>query len=337
MSANKKTPPAQLADELPDGSVFRTAFESSRAVMFLVDPETARIIGANAAACEFYGYHPDEVADVSATQVSLLSSERIRELFHSLSSGGAARFASRPKLKSGELRDMELDAAPILLPGGRSCLFFIGHDITERKQAERALRRSEGLLRAILASAGDGIAFKDTNGVYREVNPAFCRMAGLPCEDILEQAGGNFFDLPSDGAAATDSPAGDSASRSYELTQAAPGGPRHLSVHKSPVFDFAGECLGEVSISRDITERRNAEAALFKSEGLLRAMLQSAQDSIYVTDESDVLRELNQTFCTQVGRPREELLASPWKRSTAARNCASSFPQTPWPARPVNP
>lgn len=309
MSANKKIhPPAQLADELPDGSVFRTAFESSRAVMFLVDPETACIIGANAAACEFYGYHPSEVATLSATQVSLLSNERIRELFHSLNTGGAARFASRHKLKSGELRDMELDAAPILLPSGRSCLFFIGHDITERKQAERALRRSEGLLRAILASAGDGIAFKDARGVYREVNPAFCRMAGLPCDEILDHEGGKFFDQPSDAPPAKDSLSGGFASLSYELAQDTPDGPRHLSVHKSPVFDTAGECLGEVSISRDITERRNAETALFKSEGLLRAMLQSAQDCIYVTDEDDVLRELNHTFCAHVGRPREELL-----------------------------
>ncbi len=314
MSAhNKTTQLDQAVHGLPDGSVFRAAFESSRAVMFLVDPQTARIVGANAAACEFYGYHPSEVATVSATQVSLLSNDQIQQLFHSLSSTGAARFASRHKLKSGEVRDMELDAAPITLHDGRTCLFFIGHDITERKQAERSLRRSEGLLRAILASAGDGIAFKDAQGVYREVNPAFCRLAGLPGDEILGREDGRFFDSRDASGFEAKAPPheGGFASLSYELTQEAPGGPRHLSVHRSPVFDITGEWLGEVSITRDITERRNAEAALCKSEGLLRAMLESAQDSIYVTDENDVLRELNQTFCTLAGSERESLLGRP--------------------------
>lgn len=340
--------------ELPSGSLFRAAFESSRAVMFLVDPQTALIIGANAAACEFYGYDSEEVRrGVTAADVSLLSPQQIRQLFESLSTGGATRFASRHKLKTGELRDMELDAAPITLPGGTTCLFFIGYDITERKQAERSLRHSEGLLRAILASAADGIAFKDAEGVYREVNPAFCRMAGLPCENILRNRDEELFPegrataasdkpdaahnipvWPDSGASAADQlgsgrpdsgppdretesggfPArlGDArACQIDELTRNTPCGARYLSVQRSPVFDSSGERLGEVSISRDITERREAEAALIKSEGLLRAMLQSAQDCIFVTDENDVLRELNQTFCQHVGRTRAELLNRP--------------------------
>lgn len=305
--------PGDWARDLPDGSVFRAAFESSRAVMFLIDPDTAGVIGANQAACEFYGYHPDEVDKVHASAVSLLSSERIRELMHSLNSGGATRFASRHRLKSGQVRDMELDASPITLRSGRSCLFFIGYDVTMRKQAERSLRHSEGILRAILASAGDGIGYKDAEGVYREVNPAFCRMVGLPCEEVLGRRGDDFFDRR---AAAQhvrmDRRTVDERSLvSYELTQETPSGPRYLSVLKSPVFDAMGENLGVVSVSHDITERRNAEAALAKSEGLLRAMLQSAQDSIFITDVNDILRELNHAFCTHVGRPREDLLGHP--------------------------
>lgn len=347
----------QFPCELPDGSLFRAAFESSRAVMFLIEPQTAHVLGANAAACEFYGYDSDEVRrGVTAADVSLLSPQQIHQLFESLSTGEATRFTSRHKLKSGELRDMELDAAPITLADGKPCLFFIGHDITERKQAERSLRHSEGLLRAILASAADGIAFKDAEGVYREVNPSFCRMAGLPCEGILHRRGEVFVpatlaaaDSAQHDSAKLDVAAPDSvepvavtpvvetslgetvtrvfstspgvhlsgrqgeasACQTYELTHKTPCGARHLSVQRSPVFDSNGERLGEVSISRDMTERREAEAALVKSEGLLRAMLQSAQDCIYVTDENDVLCELNQTFCLHMGRTRAELLNRP--------------------------
>jgi PAS domain S-box len=298
---------------LPDGSVFRAAFETSQAVMFLVDPETGKILAANPAACGFYGYDPAEVGAMSPTEISLLPQEQLRELLARLLAAGATRYSSRHKLKGGEVRDMELDAAPITLQDGRACLFFIGHDITDGKQAERSLAQREALLRAILDSAGDGISFRDTSGLYREVNPAFCRMVGLACDEVLGRPGKEFFDrraasrnVQMDRRILTDR-----APVTYEMTQQAPDGSRFVSVHKSPVYDAAGDCLGVVSISRDITRRRRAEEALRKSEGLLRAMLHSAQDCIVITDEDDVIRELNQTFCLRVGRSRKELLDRP--------------------------
>ncbi len=312
MGANRKTKlPDDLLHDLPDGSVFRAAFESSSTIMFLIDPESGRIIGANPAACEFYGYHPEEVDSIAATQVSLLSDEQLIALLRSLSAKGGTRFATRHRLKDGQVRDMELDAAPIILKSGRSCLFFVGHDITEQKLAERSLRRSETLLRAILDSAGDGVAFRDAQGVYREANPAFCRMAGLPCGEIIGQRPDGLFDRREVAQSVErDRRDADRADLpvSYELDWTGPEGERHISVQRSPVHDPTGERLGEVSISRDITERRLAEASLAKSEGLLRAMLQSAQDCIFVTDENDVLRELNQSFCTHVGLAREALV-----------------------------
>jgi PAS domain S-box-containing protein len=312
MSGRKedKATPDEWTQDLPQGSLFRTAFESSRTVMFLIDPETAKIVAANQAACEFYGYDPREVGGLPATEVSLLDDESLRQLLLQISAGGSIRFSSRHRLKDGAIRDMELDAAPITLSSGRSCLFFIGHDVTARHEAEEALRRSEGLLRAILDAAVDGIGYKDAEGVYREANQAFCRMVGKPCDDILGRKAGDFFDRR---AASRHVEMDRRIMRggepvAYELVQERPGGPLYLSVHKSPVFDPEGSCLGVVSVSHDITPRRQAEDALKKSEGLLRAMLHSAQDTIFVTDEGDVLRELNQAFCELMCRSRKVLL-----------------------------
>lgn len=311
--SDKDILPEDWASDLPDGSVFRTAFESSQTVMFLIDPQTAKVIGANRAACEFYGYEPGEIGDLSATDISLLSNESLRDLLHGICQGGSKRFSSRHRLKTGQLRDMELDAAPITLRSGRSCLFFIGHDVTPRLQAERSLYQRESLLRAILESAVDGIGYKDAEGIYREANTAFCQLVGRPCEEIIGYSAGDFFDRrAADSHVQMDRRTMDRRGPvAYELTQEGPKGTRYVSVHKSPVYDATGECLGVVSVSHDITERRQAEAALSKSEGLLRAMLQSAQDSIYVTDENDALRELNQSFCARFGRTREELLGRP--------------------------
>ncbi len=292
--------------DLPDGSVFRTAFESSRTVMFLLDPKDGSVIGANPAACAFYGYESDDLERVKLTDISLLPQADILELLRELGQKGSVRLPSRHRLKNGELRDVQMDAAPIVLRSGRQCLFFIVHDVTALSQAERSLRQREGLLRAILDSATDRIGFRDASGVFREANPAFCALLGLARENVLGQGDAGLLDRRvSQRAVELDRRRGDEREpAAYEIILDEPGGARHLSVHKSPVVDAAGEYLGAVLVGRDTTELR-------KSEGLLRAMLESAQDSIFVTDAHDLLREANPTFLNHMGRAREELLGSP--------------------------
>jgi len=58
-------------------------------------------------------------------------------------------------------------------------------DITARKQAEEALRDSERHHRRILETAGEGFIFMDQDLVIHEVNEAYCKLIGMPREDIL--------------------------------------------------------------------------------------------------------------------------------------------------------
>jgi PAS domain S-box-containing protein len=291
--------------DLPDGSVFRSAFESSRTAMFLLDPEDGSIVSANPAACAFYGYEQHELECLELTSVSLLPQAGIMGLLAELASSGSMRLPSRHRLKNGELRDVQMDAAPIVLRSGRRCLFFIVHDVTALAQAERSLRQSEGLLRTILDSAGDGIAFRDATGMFREANPAFCAMLGLPRSCVIGQGESpldrRVSEMPVDQERRQ---GGEHGPVTYEIALELPEGTRNISVHKSPAKDAAGEHLGTVFVARDTTDLR-------KSEGLLRAMLQSAQDSIFVTDAHDQLREANTTFLTHMGRPSEELIGRP--------------------------
>lgn len=297
-----------------DGSLFRAAFLATRSIMFLIDPATGDIIDGNPAACEFYGYSLEEARHVSITDVSLMPRDAVLELMQGVLKGGAVQFASRHKLKSGELRDMELDATPIVLHDGRPAVFFVGHDITARMRAERALRERESLLKAILDSAGEGIGFKDVEHVYREANPAFCTMLGAPCEQVLGRKSEEFFDPETDARnLETDLQVlKERASLVYEIAYPAretdDGGLRQVSVNKSPVFDADGNPMGVVFISRDITRERKAGEALRKSESLLRAMMDSARDSIFVVDDADILREGNPAFCELMNKPREEIL-----------------------------
>ncbi len=295
------------------GSVFLSVFEASLAVMYLLDPESGIILDANPAACSFYGIPRAELVGLPLTALSVLPMRKIKDILAEITQGGGGHVISRHGLKDGELRDVEIHATPITLPDGRTCLFIIVHDITARVLAETALREREGLLRAILDSASDGIGFKDQNHVYREANPAFCQLLGRACRDVLGHASGDFFDRRKNNKH-VESDMRVMAERSaviYESLYDTPQGQRVLSVHKAPVLDVQGDCLGVVFITRDITEQRVAEAAMRKSEGLLRAILQSAQDSVCVTDANGLLSEVNPAFCELVDKPREALLNQP--------------------------
>jgi len=307
-------PEPAAPEAIPDSAgVFTSAFASSLAAMYILDPQTGTILEANAAASAFYGIPRGELAGLPFTALSTLSAREIKSALGEVRISGGSRAVSRHRLRSGEIRDVEVLSTRITLPGGRESVFAIVHDITARTQAERTLREREGLLRTILDSACDGIGFKDKDHVYREANPAFCRLLGLPCKDVLGRKSEEFFDRRINNVH-VESDRRVMRERTpvvYESLYGGAGGQRTLSVHKAPVLDGQGDTLGVVFITHDITERRAAEAALRKSEGLLRAMLESAQDSIHVTDAEGLLREANPAFCELVAKPREGLLGQP--------------------------
>ncbi|MBU1039881.1 MAG: PAS domain S-box protein [Proteobacteria bacterium] len=300
--------------DLSGDNIFQTVFQASLAIMYLLDPHTGVILDANPAASAFYGIPRAELRGLPLAGLSTLTMRKIKTILAEIRKNGSGHLLSRHRLKNGELRDVELHATPMALADGRECIFIIVHDIAARIQAERNLRERESLLRAILDSAGDGIGFKDRAHIYREANPAFCQLLGRNCKDVLGHKSADFSDRRRNAKYIDESDNEVMRTRQsviYESNYTCPEGTRTLSVNKAPVLDGQGDCLGVVFIAHDITEQRVAEAALRQSEGLLRAMLQSAQDAIYITDSLGLLSEINPAFCELVDKPREALLGQP--------------------------
>ncbi len=117
-------------------------FAENAAVMLLVDPDGGAIVDANAAACRFYGLPRERLIEGTLADIAAMDAEQVAEALRAARDGAAGAAHQRHRLASGAVRDVEVYANPIRVDG-RSLLFSIVHDVTERRRVERALRRSE--------------------------------------------------------------------------------------------------------------------------------------------------------------------------------------------------
>ncbi|MGZ8796668.1 MAG: PAS domain S-box protein, partial [Thermoanaerobaculia bacterium] len=142
---------------------YRQMFENNRAVQLLIDPASGAIIDANMAACDFYGYAPDQLKSMRIWDINVLAPDRVRAELAIAAAQHKNFFHFRHMRASGEVRDVEVHTGPVDV-GGRHLLYSIIHDITERRRAEQALQQSEEKYRNIFKHAPVGILQTSRDG-----------------------------------------------------------------------------------------------------------------------------------------------------------------------------
>ncbi len=264
---------------------FRDMFEINTAAMFLLDPGNGRIIDANRAACRFYGYSHDELTGMAITQINVQPPEKtLDQMQQSLgSSGGFYQF--RHRKKDGEIREVEVFSGPVVA-GGKTFLHSIVQDVTERKQAEAALKESEEKYRAIFETTGTATTLLESDGTIVLANSEFVRLSGFSKEEIENKKKWTDFVVREDldrmleqhRMRRTDP---DKALRHYEFRFLSRSGDIHdifLSV------DIIPGTTRSVSSLLDVTEGKRIENNLKKSENLYRSVIENIQDTYYRTD-----------------------------------------------------
>ncbi len=135
---------------------YRSLFENKHTVMLIIDPADGQIVDANPAAVSFYGWGYDELCARKITQINVLSpSEIIREMDRS-KRRECSYFMFRHQLADGSIRDVEVVSGPISIEG-KSLLYSIINDVTERKKAEKLLLESNKRMHFILRVANAGL------------------------------------------------------------------------------------------------------------------------------------------------------------------------------------
>ncbi len=119
---------------------YRGMFEENTAVKLLIDPGDGRIVDANGAAAEFYGWGRDDLLRMHIQQINCLTPAQVEAEMQRARRAGQHRFEFRHRRADGSIRDVEVHSGPLRVEE-RDLLFSIVFDVTSRNEAEAANRR----------------------------------------------------------------------------------------------------------------------------------------------------------------------------------------------------
>ncbi len=162
---------------------FNNLFYDSAIPMLIIDPDTGKIIDANQAAGKFYGWSTGQLRNMNITQINTLSYEQIRGEMLIASEQKRNFFKFEHRLKSGDIRNVEV-FSNIIDISGKAYLHSSIHDITEAVKAENELKMSEERFRAMIEGAPDPI-FIQTNHRFAYLNKRAIALFGAKSEDEL--------------------------------------------------------------------------------------------------------------------------------------------------------
>jgi diguanylate cyclase (GGDEF)-like protein/PAS domain S-box-containing protein len=274
---------------------YRQMFEGNRAVQMLIDPVTGKITDANAAAAEFYGWTIDELRNMRIWDINPLGEERIRGEMISAATERRSYFTFQHRRKDETLRDVEVHSGPVEI-GGRKLLYSIIHDITERRETERALAESEEKFRTMFNSASVGIYQSTLDGRFVTANMMAARILGY--DSVEELLGKNiaediYFDPRQRDQLIRKYEANDYQADVEVLWKKRDGSPVWVQLNCHSITKPDGTVLLEGFII-DVTERKFAVQLVLAANAQRKAVLDAAtRISVIATDPNGFITVFN--------------------------------------------
>ena len=256
---------------------------------------------ANVALAKIYGYgSPVEVmANIKDIANRLYVEPNRREEFVRLmqESDTLSGFVSQIYRKDGSIIWIEENCRAVRDGQGR-LLYYEGtvQDITQQRQTEEALKRSESLYHSLVETMPQGVFRRDLQGRFTFANQPYCKFHQRPPEEIIGKTDYDFFPK-----AAADKywhddlnlmENGETMDILEQVVAPVTGEKQYHHVIKTPLRDETGRVIGLQGMVWDVTEKIRAEekirvttAELARSREELRGKNQTMEENLRVAAE----------------------------------------------------
>jgi PAS domain S-box-containing protein len=288
---------------------YKSLFENNHAVMLIIDPETGAIVDSNPAACSYYGWSHENLLNKNIDQINVLTIEEVNAEMRLAVNENRNYFLFKHRRSDGSIRDVEVYSGPVEL-AGKTHLYSIVHDVTERKQTEMALHESEEKYRGLVEDSPDAIAIYVDGRVVFANNTSLKLIGAKNSEDLLGKSIMEFvhpeyreFVIQRMIASQKEGKTLDIAEEKFIRLD---GSPVDVEVKAIPIT-YEGNSAVQI-IVRDITERKRTEDALRASETSYRGLFDTVGEAIYILDQTGKFVDVNMGALVMYGYPREILI-----------------------------
>lgn len=293
-------------------TTYRGIIDSFSEAVYIQD-ENGTFIDVNKGAEKMYGYTRDEFIGMSPATVSAEGRNdlgRVAELFRLAFDGEHQFFEFWGAAKNGRIFPKEVHLYPNRY-FGRKTVVAIAQDITERKRAEDALRKSERMLQAIIDAEPDCIKVVDEESRLIMMNRAGLNMIQA---DSLDQVIGHFvcpLVAPEYQQAFMDLTGrvfqGGTGSLEFQMTGMR-GRQLWLETYAVPLRDEKDTIVAMLGVTRDITERKASQHQLAVSRRMLRNVIDAIPVRVFWKDLDSKYLGCNKLFARDAGRPDPDSL-----------------------------
>jgi PAS domain S-box-containing protein len=260
----------------------RTLLQTAMDGFWLVDMQ-GELLEVNETYCQMSGYTEQEllgmrISDLEDKEASSDTASHVQKVMEQ----GEDRFDSRHHRKDGSVFEVEINAQYRANEGGQFVVFL--QDITERKQAEQALRESNELLSLFMKNSPIYAFIKavtPSESRNLRISDNYQDMLGIPASEMVGKSMDELF--PADIAAKMTADDWAVVSNGVVLRLDEDFNGRNYTTIKFPVVQGDKTLLAGYTI--DITERKRAEEVLKQEQALSNAIIEAIPGTFYMLNE----------------------------------------------------
>jgi diguanylate cyclase (GGDEF)-like protein/PAS domain S-box-containing protein len=165
--------------------MFTSLFNSNPEAILYHDKE-GRILNINPRFTELFGYTTEEMIGKKIDEGMIYPTNKIKEgkILTQKAFNGFSDYETIRKKKDGTLVPVIISTAPVIIdkkPQGTIALY---RDITERKKAEEALRKSQQEFASLFKNSPEALVYVDEKGNILNINPRFTELFGHTVEEV---------------------------------------------------------------------------------------------------------------------------------------------------------